>query len=110
MNTWTQLKGMYYHDTLCSNTRTTRKIPEHFYRITLLFLPAYIHSRLSRQNKRTGEDAMRKPHVTPAATDFHWDLDVHQNTASVTRGARVQPLRKAQCITAGTRWDKGVQT
>lgn len=25
---------------------------------------------------------MRKLHVTPAATDFHVDLDVHQNTVA----------------------------
>lgn len=53
---------------------------------------------------------MRKLRATPAASEFHVDPVIHQNTAAASRGARLQPLRLVQCSAAGTRRGRGVQT
>lgn len=53
---------------------------------------------------------MRKLCATPAAPELHVEPVIHHNSAAASRGARVQPLRLAQCSAAGTRRGRGAQT
>lgn len=72
--------------------------------------PSHCRDEYVARRKNPRVDGMRKLRVTPAAPEFHVDPVIHQNTAAVSRGARLQPLRLAQCSAAGTRRGRGFQT